>query len=91
MKYIKSYIGLNKDGVSKNFVTMIPRKPNMLLYLRIEQNEQTSTELQSADVEMLSYDKTWKLYRMKLQNGDYEKNRDLLQKLMEKAYGEYPY
>lgn len=91
LKYNKSYIGMNKDGVTKNFVSMIPRKPNILLYLRIEQNELTSTELQSADIEMLSYDKTWKYYRMKLQNGDYEKNRELLNKLMEKAFGEYPY
>jgi len=90
LKYNKFYIGLCKDGISKNFVSMIPRKPNILMILRIEQNEDTSEKLQATDLEILSYDKQWKLYRFKLYKGDFDKHRELLKELMQKAYGEYP-
>lgn len=90
LKYNKSYIGLNKQGVSKNFVSMTPRKTNILLYMRIEQNEETTNQLEATDIEILSYDRPWKLYRLRITKPEYEKNRDLLKRLMEKAYGEYP-
>lgn len=91
LKYNKYYIGLNKDGISKNFITMYPRKTNLLLSLRIEQNEDTSNQLNASDLETLSYDRQWKTYRIRLNKGDYEKNEVLLKGLMEKAFGEYPY
>ena len=34
LKYNKYYIGLNKDGISKNFVSFTPRKSSLLLSLR---------------------------------------------------------
>lgn len=91
LKYNKSYIGLTKDGIAKNFVSMIPRKTNVFLNLRIEQNEDTSNHLQATDLEILSYDKRWKLYRIKLPKDGYEKNRELFRGLLEKAFGEYPF
>lgn len=90
LKYNKFYIGLNKQGISKNFVSMTPRKTNLLLYLRIEQNEETTTRLEATDLEVLSYDRQWKLYRLRLTKLDYDKNRDLMKSLMKIAYGEYP-
>jgi len=91
LKYNKFYIGISKEGIPKNFVSMTPRKTNVLLNLRIEQNEDTSNQLQATDLEILSYDRQWKQYRMKLNKGGYEKNRELLKELMTKAYGEYPF
>ena len=91
LKYNKYYIGMNKEGVSKNFVTLYPRKTNMILTVRIDQNEETSSQLSESDMEILTYDRQWKNYRIKLGKNDYEKNKELLKDLMQKAYGEYPY
>jgi predicted transport protein len=90
LKYNKFYIGLNKQGISKNFVSMTPRKANLLLYIRIEQNEETTTQLEATDLDILSYDRQWKLYRLRLTKQEYDQNRDLMKSLMEKAYKEYP-
>ena len=91
LKYNKSYIGLAKDGIAKNFVMMTPRKTNVYMTLRIEQNEDTSNQLKATDLEILSYDRQYKLYRMRLNKDGYEKNRLIFRGLLEKAYGEYPF
>ena len=91
LKYNKYYIGMNKEGVSKNFVSIYPRKTNVILTIRLDQNEETSNRLVETDLEILNYDRQWKAYRIKLNKDDYEKNQELLKGLMKKAYGEYPY
>jgi aromatic ring-opening dioxygenase LigB subunit len=69
---------------------MTPGKSNLILYLQIEQNEETTNQLETTDLKILSYDWQWKFYRLRFTKQEYDKNRDLLKSLMEKAYGEYP-
>jgi hypothetical protein len=89
LKYNKHYIGLSIDGVSKNFISFVPRKNAIILHVKHEQNEEIQELLDSSDFDILSYDRQWKQYRLRLKASDIENNRLVLVQLIENAYIAY--
>ena len=88
LKYNKFYIGLAKDGQPDNFVLFRPQKNAVRLEARLSRTEEIETILESAGLDMLDYDGKWRRYRIRLQTGDIKKHADVLQQLIERAYGE---
>lgn len=89
LKYNKYYIGIEKNNMANNFISFIPRKTVVILNIKHEKVEEIDELLENSDFEMLSYDKQWKQYRIKLSEKDVASNTDLLRKLVEKAKMEY--
>lgn len=89
LKYNKYYIGLSKDGISKNFISFTPRKTAIILSIKYENNPEFDALLKQTDIDILSYDKQWNQYRLRLNKNDISKNRELLLKLIEKAFKRY--
>jgi Domain of unknown function (DUF5655) len=89
LKYNKHYIGLSKQGISKNFVTMTPRKKAILLEAKLPQAEETQSMLEQTDMDILAYDKQWNRYRVRLTEKDIQQNKATLQQLIQKAYATY--
>lgn len=89
LKYNKHYIGLAKDGVSQNFISFIPRKKVMLLHLKHEQTDEIEKILTESDFDILSYDRQWKQYRLRLTDKDIENNKDALITLVKMAFDSY--
>ncbi|MEJ5352724.1 MAG: hypothetical protein WHS65_14165 [Melioribacteraceae bacterium] len=89
LKYNKYYIGLNKDGISKNFISFTPRRTSIILNIKYENNQEFDELLKATDIDILSYDKQWNQYRLRLNENDIKKNKELLIKLIEKAYKRY--
>ncbi len=89
LKYNKYYIGLNKDGISKNFISFTPRRTSIILNIKYENNQEFDDLLKATDIDILSYDKQWNQYRLRLNENDIKKNKELLIKLIEKAYKRY--
>ena len=58
--------------------------------LRIEQAEDIQKLIETTDLDVLSYDRQWKLYRFRLKKEDLEKNIEVIKQLMKKAFEEYP-
>lgn len=88
LKYNKFYIGLAKDGQPDNFVQFRPQKNAVRLEARLSRTEEIEAILESAGLDMLDYDGKWRRYRIRLQSGDIKKHADVLQQLIERAYGE---
>lgn len=89
LKYNKHYIGLERNNVTNNFISLIPRKSVVLLHLKIEKSDEVDTLLEESDLETLAYDKQWNQYRLRLQDSDIEKNIEIIKNLSAKAKNEY--
>lgn len=89
LKYNKHYIGLQKQGLSQNFVSMIPRKKVVLLNAKHDQVEEVNSMLNETDMDVLPYDKQWGQYRLRLTEGDIQQNKQTLLQLIGKAYSSY--
>ena len=90
LKYNKYYIGIQINGITKNFISFTPRRNSVILALRLEQTEERDQDLASSDLDILAYDRQWKQYRVRIQKGDFIKNKEVLMKLIKQAYEEYP-
>lgn len=89
LNYNKYYIGLSKDGISQNFISFIPRKKPMLLRLKHEQTEEIEKILSESDLEILTYERKWKQYKLRLTDKDIENKKDALMNLIKLAYDSY--
>lgn len=56
--------------------------------LRLDQSDPLSEEMQKADLGLMSYDKGFGKYRIRLQKSDINTHRSLLTDLMKKAYSQ---
>lgn len=89
LKYNKHYIGLSTHGISKNFISMTPRKKAILLAAKLPQAEETQALLEQTDMDIMSYDKQWNQYRVRLTEKDIQQSNATLLQLIQKAYSAY--
>lgn len=91
LKYNKYYIGLEQNNMAKNFISFKPRKSTVIVNFRIEKTEELDTILENSDIDLLSYDNQWKLYRFRLTDNDLKSKNsmDIIKKFAEKAKKEY--
>lgn len=89
LKYNKHYIGLSIQGISKNFISMTPRKKAILLSAKLPQAEETQALLEQTDMDIMSYDKQWNQYRVRLTEKDIQQSRPTLLQVIQKAYAAY--
>jgi predicted transport protein len=86
LNYNKHYIGLASGGVANNFITMKPRKQNLLLQIKLPRTEEV-TELIEQSLELISYDTRWGLYQVRVTQNDLADSSSLLRDLMRRAAG----
>lgn len=86
LKYNKFYIGLANNGQPNNFVIFKPQKKSLRLELRIPKSDETQELLDSADIDVMDYDKRWGRYRIRLSPGELKAQHDFLEGLFVSAY-----
>ena len=89
LKYNKHYIGLAKDGLSKNFISFVPRKEAVILHIKHTVDEEIDKILNDSALDVISYDRKWNQYRIRIKENDIETNRKILVDLINKAYKLY--
>ena len=87
LKYNKHYIGLARDGVAHNFVTIRPRQQHVIAEFKIPRSDELTSRLEEQGVEMLEYSSRWGRYRIRLAAADIEAKRALLVELAQSAHG----
>ncbi|MBE6902576.1 MAG: hypothetical protein E7478_08885 [Ruminococcaceae bacterium] len=82
LKYNKFYIGMSKDGISKNFLMFRPRKN--YLYLLFKGNEDIDIMQKCENVGLeITYKSRWKEYHLRLDDYDeYLKHKELIDSLV---------
>jgi len=90
LKLNKHYLGVAKDGIAQNFIVIHPRKnATLLLNVRLEASDEIQNKLNDSGLEMLSYDRQWKQYRIRLTREDLEANRAVIKELIQMAFDKY--
>ena len=90
LKFNKSYIGVAKDGISRNFISFYPQRSTIILNVKHPQNDEMDELISKSDIEALSYDRQWNNYRFRISNSiDLERNKKALINIMNKAYQYY--
>ena len=85
-KYNKYYIGVQIDGMSRIFVSFVPRKHTLQFNVYLKRSNQIDELISNSDLEELAYDNQFNSYKIRLYKKDIEKNKDLIIKLMKLAY-----
>jgi len=86
LNYNKFYIGLAKNGQPCNFMLFRPKKAFIRIELKLAFTQETSDRMEEAGIDVTGYDERSGRYRIRLQPGDIEKNKDVLSEVIEKAY-----
>jgi hypothetical protein len=86
LNYNKHYIGLASGGVANNFISMKPRKHNVLLMVKVPRTDEV-TELIEQSLELISYDNRWNLYQVRVTKNDLTENTAALKELISRASG----
>jgi hypothetical protein len=90
LKYNKHYVGLQRNGVSDNFVTFRPRKAHLVIEWRIDRSEELDSRVEEAGLVLMPYDKRWRRYRAAVAPAQFVEQRDLIAELIRRARGLEP-
>ena len=92
-KFNKHYIGLAMPGSSaSNFITFVPRKTGLIVQFRIAHDDELSERLSEKGLILLTYEKRWGYYRIRVNNTDLEdsERRNTITELIKVARDAYP-
>ncbi len=90
LKYNKHYLGVSKDGISQNFISFHPRKNStVLLNIRHEISDEVQKMLDNSALDLLSYDRQWKQYRIRLTRQDLNSNKETIKDIIKRAFEQY--
>ena len=88
-RYTKNYIGLEYDGLARNFVSFKTRQVHAIAEFKIPQDEELTSWLNETELSVLKYNRHFKQYRLQIRESDIEERRDDLVKLIRKAHNTY--
>lgn len=86
LKYNKHYIGLAKDGQANNFVQFRPQRSTLRMEIKLPKTDETSQRLNDSGLEILTYDRAFGYYKIRLEPGDEEEHEELLTDLAREAH-----
>lgn len=90
LNYNKHYIGLEVDGVSRNFVTFLPRKAHVIMEFKLpDQGEEVKGKIEEAGMRTVAYDSQFRCFRISIDGLDLAKQRDVLRELVQQAWELY--
>lgn len=85
MKYNKHYIGLAKDGISRNFISFRPKKQHLYIYFKTNESDELSTVLEDEGLDF-TYESRWKRYRVKLNSfHEYKDHKAVIEECVKNA------
>ncbi len=68
LKYNKYYIGLVKNGIVNNYVSLVPQKKKVIVRFRIPRSEKVNDMIDDAGIGTHAYDKEFKNYQVIVPN-----------------------
>jgi hypothetical protein len=86
LKYNKFYIGLAKNGQPSNFIIFRPKKGFLRFEPRLKSSSSIQEKLENAGLDVMDYDSRWGRYRIRLQPGELEKNKQILTEVIKEAF-----
>lgn len=86
LSYTKYYIGFRINGNPRNFAVMKPQKSGIRLEVKIPRDEEIDLLIELDGLVLISYDKTFGSYNLKLSSEDLKKKKGIISNLLKMAY-----
>jgi hypothetical protein len=87
-KYNKFYIGLARDGIPDNFVTVQPLKNHVRVGIRLSRSEDVEGRLEASGIDLMRYSDKSGRYWLRLRPGDEKEHKKLLEELFSTSFKE---
>ena len=85
LKYNKFYIGMSKDGISKNFLVFKPKKSFIKIILKGNEDQDVIQKVEDAGLE-ISFTARSREYAIRIDGyDDYKENKELIESLIKSA------
>ncbi len=85
LKYNKFYVGLEKDGVTKNFISFKPKKAFLYIIIKTNEIPELTSKIEEEGLDVV-YQNRWNRYRIRLNGFDeYKKHEGILKECVEAA------
>lgn len=81
LKYNKHYIGIEQNNIATNFIYFHPNKKAVILNIRLDKTDELDEKFENSDLDMLSYDKQWRVYRIRVKETDFLTNLELIKEI----------
>lgn len=88
LNYNKHYVGLAKDGVSTNYLSLRPRKHHLQADFKVGDSEKRVTAHEELGFDVLARDR-YGNYRLRLKAEDFKERHSALEELVAEAFREY--
>jgi hypothetical protein len=86
LKYNKFYISVSKDNKPLNFVIFRPKKASLRFEPKLKKTEAIEIMLDSAELDVLEYDKRNQRYRIRFSKDEIQKHQRFLRELLGREY-----
>jgi hypothetical protein len=87
LKFNKHYVGLSRSGLANNFMTFRPRRSHLIVEFRIPQSEELTARLDAGGLDLLSYEKRFGYYRVRVSGSELAEHSGLLKELVATSAG----
>ena len=89
LNFRKRYVGLKRDGVARNFVLFQPQRHRLVLLLKSPESDEVERLTDQAGIDNMGYKPSRNHYRIRLNEDDIAKHRDVLEALLRIAHDHY--
>jgi hypothetical protein len=85
-KYNKYYIGVARNGIADNFISLKPRTKWIIFQPKVASNPELTKRLEDAGLEVMAYDQRFKHYKVRLDERELADNIELIREIIALAY-----
>lgn len=89
LKYNKHYIGIEINGIARNFIAFLPRKAFVIAQFKIESSQEVDDLIDSSDFDKMAYDKQFGYYRIRVNELPSKDAKEIFMKLASIAQDQY--
>jgi hypothetical protein len=85
-KYNKYYIGLARNGIADNFISLKPKQKWIIFQPKVPSNPELNQRLEDAGLQVLAYERRFNHYKIRLSDSELTEHMDLVREIISMAY-----
>lgn len=85
-KYNKYYIGLARNGIADNFISLKPKKNWIIFQPKVPSNAELNQRLDDAGLQVMAYERRFNHYKIRLSDSELTEHIDLIREIISMAY-----
>ena len=85
-KYNKYYIGLARNGIADNFISLKPKQKWIIFQPKVPSNPELNQRLDEAGLQVMAYERRFNHYKIRLSESELNGHIDLIREIISMAY-----